>query len=59
MRRKLSIAMALIGGAKLLILDEPTSGLDEQSKNQIIELIKKIKVGRAIIIATQNLKEAD
>ena len=32
MKRKLSLAMALIGGSKVIILDEPTSGLDVESR---------------------------
>lgn len=32
MKRKLSLAMALIGGSKLIILDEPSSGLDVESR---------------------------
>jgi ABC-type multidrug transport system ATPase subunit len=41
-RRKLSIAMALIGDAKFIILDEPTSNLDLRSREKIWMLIKKI-----------------
>ena len=41
-RRKLSIAMALIGNAKFIILDEPTSNLDLKSREKIWHLIKKI-----------------
>lgn len=52
MKRKLSLAMALIGGSKIIILDEPTSGLDVDSRRQIWELIKKIKQGRSIIMST-------
>ena len=32
MKRKLSLAMALVGGSKIIILDEPTSGLDVESR---------------------------
>ena len=41
-RRKLSIAMALIGDAKFIILDEPTSNLDLKSREKIWLLIKKV-----------------
>jgi ATP-binding cassette subfamily A (ABC1) protein 3 len=52
MKRKLSLAMALIGGSKLIILDEPSSGLDVESRRQVWDLIKNIKVNRSIIMST-------
>jgi ABC-type multidrug transport system ATPase subunit len=52
MKRKLSLAMAIVTAPKVLILDEPTSGLDVESRRQIWELIKKIKVGRSIIMSS-------
>jgi ABC-type multidrug transport system ATPase subunit len=55
-RRKLSIAMALIGDAKFIILDEPTSNLDLRSREKIWFLIKKIAKSetyeRALLIST-------
>lgn len=59
MKRKLSLAMAIVGKPKLIILDEPTSGLDVESRKQIWELINKIKFGRSIIMSSQHLEEAD
>jgi len=59
MKRKLSLAMAIVSKPKLIIMDEPTSGLDIESRKQIWELIKKIKVGRSIIMSSQHLEEAD
>jgi ABC-2 type transport system ATP-binding protein len=41
-RRKLSLSMALIGEAKLIILDEPTANLDLDSREKIWALIKSI-----------------
>ena len=52
MKRKLSLAMAIVTAPKVLVLDEPTSGLDVESRRQIWELIKKIKVGRSIIMSS-------
>lgn len=52
MKRKLSLAMALVSRPKLIILDEPTSGLDIESRKQIWELIKRIKVGRSVIMSS-------
>lgn len=59
MKRKLSLAMAIVGKPKLIILDEPTSGLDIESRKQVWQLIKKIKEGRSIIMSSQHLEEAD
>lgn len=43
MKRKLSLAMAIVTKPQLLILDEPTSGLDVESRRQIWDLIKTLK----------------
>lgn len=51
-QRKLTLAMSLIGESKILILDEPTLGLDIESRNRIIDLLKKIKKTRTIILST-------
>jgi ATP-binding cassette subfamily A (ABC1) protein 3 len=53
-KRKLSIAMALIGDAKFIILDEPTSNLDLKSREKIWLLIRKIAQDkeRCILIST-------
>ena len=59
MKRKVSLAMAIVTKPKVIILDEPTSGLDVESRRQVWELIKKIKIGRSIIMSSQHLEEAD
>lgn len=59
MKRKLSLAMAIVSKPKVIILDEPTSGLDVESRRQTWELIKRLKVGRSIIMSSQHLEEAD
>ena len=51
-KRKLSLAMALIGEAKFIIMDDPTSSLDQQSKEQVWDLIKQVSKGRSILIST-------
>jgi ABC-type multidrug transport system ATPase subunit len=59
MKRKLSLALALIGKSRTIILDEPTSGLDVESRRQVWELILKIRETRSIIMSTQHIEEAD
>ena len=52
MKRKLSLAMALVSKPKVIILDEPTSGLDVESRRNVWELIKRMKYGRSIIMSS-------
>lgn len=52
MKRKLSLALAIVTRPSVLILDEPTSGLDVESRRQIWDLIKKLKVGRSVIMSS-------
>jgi ABC-type multidrug transport system ATPase subunit len=59
MKRKLSLAMAIVTEPQLLILDEPTSGLDVESRKNIWQLIRTLKQGRSIIMSSQHLEEAD
>ncbi len=59
MQRKLSVAMALIGGSKVVFLDEPTSGMDPYSRRATWELLRKSKAGRTIILTTHFMDEAD
>ncbi len=59
MKRRLSVAMALTGGSKVIILDEPTSGLDPYNRRTLWELIRKFKVGRSIVLTTHFMEEAD
>jgi ABC-type multidrug transport system ATPase subunit len=59
MKRRLSVAMALIGDSKVIILDEPTSGLDPFNRRGIWELVRKYKKDRTIILTTHFMEEAD
>ncbi|HVX01227.1 MAG TPA: ATP-binding cassette domain-containing protein, partial [Candidatus Babeliaceae bacterium] len=60
MRRKLDLAMSLIGNPSILFLDEPTTGLDPQSRESLWkELNELVKDGITIILTTQYLEEAD
>lgn len=59
LRRRLTIAAALVHNPKLLFLDEPTIGLDVKSKRQIWKLIRELnKRGITIFLTTHNIYEA-
>uniref|UniRef100_A0A672SH32 P-type phospholipid transporter n=1 Tax=Sinocyclocheilus grahami TaxID=75366 RepID=A0A672SH32_SINGR len=59
MQRKLSVAMAFVGGSKVVILDEPTSGVDPYSRRSIWDLLLKNRTGRTVILSTHHMDEAD
>ena len=58
-KRKLCIALALIGKSKLILLDEPTSGMDVIAKKQLWEFLKNYKDDRILILTTHSLDEAE
>jgi len=58
-KRKLCIAMAMIGNPKYIFLDEPTTNLDFQSKIFIWNLLNSMKKDKTIIITTDDMQEAD
>lgn len=60
MRRRLDIAMSLIGDPEILFLDEPTTGVDPKSRLEIWRIIREISAaGKTIFLTTQYLDEAD
>lgn len=60
MRRRLDIAMSLIGDPSVIFLDEPTTGLDPQSRNMMWDTIRQLSAaGKTILLTTQYLEEAD
>jgi ABC-2 type transport system ATP-binding protein len=60
MRRRLDIAMSLVGEAPIIFFDEPTTGLDPQSRNDMWQTIRDLAgQGTTIFITTQYLEEAD
>jgi ABC-2 type transport system ATP-binding protein len=60
MRRRLDIAMSLIGTPSIIFLDEPTTGLDPEARNNMWETIQELnKRGTTIFLTTQYLEEAD
>uniref|UniRef100_A0A8B9RBJ9 P-type phospholipid transporter n=1 Tax=Astyanax mexicanus TaxID=7994 RepID=A0A8B9RBJ9_ASTMX len=59
MQRKLSVALAFVGGSKVVILDEPTAGVDPYARRGIWDLLLKYRTGRTIILSTHHMDEAD
>ncbi|GII58098.1 daunorubicin resistance protein DrrA family ABC transporter ATP-binding protein [Planotetraspora thailandica] len=60
MRRKLDLAMTLVGDPRIIFLDEPTTGLDPRSRRIMWEIIRSLVAdGVTIFLTTQYLEEAD
>ena len=60
MRRRLDLAMTLVGEPRVIFLDEPTTGLDPRSRLTMWEIIRELAAaGVTILLTTQNLDEAD
>lgn len=53
MQRKLSVAIAFVGGSKIIILDEPTAGVDPYARRGIWELLLKYKQGMRSEVKTE------
>jgi ATP-binding cassette, subfamily A (ABC1), member 3 len=58
-KRKLSVAIAFIGGSRLILLDEPTAGMDVAARRHTWDLLKEMSKGRTIILTTHFMDEAD
>jgi ABC-2 type transport system ATP-binding protein len=59
MKRRLSIAMALVSNPQVLFLDEPTLGLDPQARRAVWEYIAGLKGKKTILLTTHYMEEAD
>ena len=60
MRRRLDIAMSLVGQAPIIFFDEPTTGLDPKSRNEMWLTIRQlVETGTTVFLTTQYLEEAD
>ena len=60
MRRRLDIAMSLIGSPPVVFLDEPTTGLDPQARIEVWEAVKELaQGGTTVLLTTQYLAEAE
>lgn len=60
MRRRLDIAMSLVGSSKLIFLDEPTTGLDPEARIEVWKIVKELASGgTTVFLTTQYLDEAE
>ncbi|MGQ4725611.1 ATP-binding cassette domain-containing protein [Streptomyces tunisiensis] len=60
MKRRLDIAMTLVGGPRIIFLDEPTTGLDPRSRHNMWGIIRElVSDGVTVFLTTQYLEEAD
>jgi len=60
MRRRLDIAMSLIGSPAIVFLDEPTTGLDPQARIEVWQTVRELaKSGTTVLLTTQYLDEAE
>jgi ABC-2 type transport system ATP-binding protein len=60
MRRRLDIAMSLIGNPQVIFLDEPTNGLDPQGRIEVWQAVKELaEQGTTVLLTTQYLDEAE
>jgi ABC-2 type transport system ATP-binding protein len=60
MRRRLDIAMSLIGSPSVIFLDEPTAGLDPEARLEVWRSVKELAdIGTTVLLTTQQLEEAE
>lgn len=58
-KRKLSVAIAFVGGSRLVLLDEPTAGCDVAARRFIWDLLREMSAGRTIVLSTHFMDEAE
>lgn len=58
-KRKLSLAISLMGNPAVVLLDEPSSGMDAAAKRVMWKVLASVSPGRALLITTHSMEEAD
>src|SRR3954453_15666874 len=59
-RRRLDLALALLGRPRVVVLDEPTTGLDPESRHAVWEIVRGlVDGGAAVVLTTHHLEEAE
>ncbi len=60
MKRRIDIAMSLVGNPKIIFLDEPTTGLDPEARLEVWKIVKELSTaGTTVFLTTQYLEEAE
>lgn len=60
MKRRIDIAMSLVGNPKIIFLDEPTTGLDPEARLEVWRIVKELSdAGTTVFLTTQYLEEAE
>merc|ERR1719453_231946 len=58
-KRKLSLAIALVGSPAVIFLDEPSSGMDPKSRRKMWDIIMKERTLRSIVLTTHSMEECE
>merc|ERR1712195_16166 len=58
-KRKLSLAIALIGNPSLVLLDEPSTGMDPVARRQMWQTIERTSKGRSVVLTTHSMEECE
>jgi len=59
MKRRLSVAVALVGSPEVVYLDEPTTGMDPINRRHVWDVIEAAKQDRSVVLTTHSMEEAD
>merc|ERR1711865_1267268 len=58
-KRKLSVAIALIGSPRIIFLDEPSTGMDPEARRFMWRVISSTMEGRSVILTTHSMEEVE
>jgi len=59
MKRRLSVAVSLVGSPKIIFLDEPSTGLDPDNRRQLWNVLLHVKKNKCLILTSHSMEEAD
>jgi ABC-type multidrug transport system ATPase subunit len=59
MKRRLSVAISLVGDPQIVFMDEPTTGLDPENRRDLWSVLVKCRLKRSVFLTTHMMDEAD